>query len=50
MRPDVEFLSESIPSLMRKAATEDEEVLAYLERIYVSSKRRKSKGGWVVAE
>jgi len=40
----VELLSASLPSMMRKAAAEDAEVQAWLERIYISSTRRKSNG------
>jgi hypothetical protein len=40
----VELLSESMPSLMRQAATEDTEVLAWLERMYISSNRHKTSG------
>ncbi len=39
-----EMLSESMPSLMRQAAAEDPEVQVWLERMYISSKRRKSNG------
>jgi len=37
-------LSESMPSLMRQAAAEDTEVRGWLERIYISSKRRETSG------
>lgn len=40
----VELLSESMPSLMRQAATEDTDVRAWLERIYISSTHRDSSG------
>jgi hypothetical protein len=40
----LELLSESLPSMMRQAAAEDPEVQAWLERIYTSSQRGKSKG------
>ena len=40
----VELLSESMPSLMRQAAAEDTEVRGWLERIYISSKRRETSG------
>jgi hypothetical protein len=39
----VELLSESMPSLMRQAAGEDTEVQAWLERMYISSKRPKAR-------
>lgn len=35
----LELLSESLPSMMRQAATEDREVQAWLERIYISNQR-----------
>ena len=40
----LELLSESMPFMMRRAATEDREVQAWLERIYISNQLRKSKG------
>jgi len=46
----VELLSESMPSLMQQAAAEDTEVRAWLERIYISSKRRETSGDIANAE
>jgi hypothetical protein len=40
----MELLAEALPSMMRQAATQDPEVQAWLERIYISNQRRKSKG------
>ncbi len=44
----VDVLSESMPSMMRQATAKDSEVRAWIERIYISSKRRK--GGYALLE
>ena len=38
----VDLLSESMPSVIRQAATEDSEVRGWIERIYISSRLRRS--------
>jgi hypothetical protein len=46
----LELLSESLPSMMRQAAADDLEVQAWLERLYISNQRRKSKDDWSIED